>query len=140
MQPLLPLRLPEELHHGVDIRLVIYIFDADCPGVPIKISIGFCAGEIDGIVISGIGPFEFVGRTAMLEFIAIKCIRLVEYIDQFGDDHIMEGTYFILSASRFCAPVGCEGGFKKEFGLFRSIGDGITIANIKDFHAVRAGK
>ena len=129
--------LPEELHHGIDIRLVIHIFDANRPCVPIHVAIGFCAGKIDRIEISIIGPFEFIGRAAVFEFVAVKRVRLVEYLDQFRNDHIMEGTYLILAASRLCTPIGFEGCFKEEFGLLWSVGDGVAIANIADFHAIR---
>ena len=84
------LRLPEERYESVYVWLVIHIFNADCPGMPVERAIRFRAWEVHGIEISLIGPLRFIGRAAVFEFITMKRIRLVKGLHQFRHNHSME--------------------------------------------------
>src|SRR3990172_2412839 len=84
------LRLPEELHEGINERLVVHILNTNHPCMPVQKAICFHAGKVHGIEIPLIRPFKFIGRAAMFELIAMKCIWLVKSFYQFRHDHIME--------------------------------------------------
>src|SRR5574341_377874 len=121
------LRLPEELHEAINEWLVVHIFNTDYPCMPIHKTICFCTREVYGIEISLIWPIQFVGRAAVFKLIAMKRIGLVEYLHQFGHDHIVERTDLVSTTSRFCPPVHFEGRLEQELCMFRLVVDHSAI-------------
>jgi len=87
------LRLPIELHHGIDEGFAIDGINPNCPGVPIKESKLVSSSKEHSVEIFIVWKFKLVGRAAMFEVVAVKCVGLVEDLHQIGNDHIVEGAF-----------------------------------------------
>ena len=103
------LRFPEKLNQSIHIGLAADVFDSYYPGMPVHVAVLGCAGEIDRILLTLILPHRLIGRAVMHQFIALKCVRLVEDSYQLRYDHIMERALLHGAAARLCAPVHFEG-------------------------------
>jgi len=127
--------LPEKLHQGINLGFAIDVLDPHHPRLPIHVAIGLRAREMNGIVLSLIWPFGCIGGPTDFELITVQGIGLVEDLNEFRHNHIVERSGLHGATARLRTPIHLEGSLEEELGMFWLVGDDRPIAEVGDIHA-----